>query len=68
VASYRPATSVASNAVIHQVSAGETLSEIAEQYGVSLSSLRRLNKLNGDRIRVGAKLEIPGSTLAASGS
>lgn len=44
--------------VIHE---GDTLSQIAEQHGVSLSSLRTVNSIDGDRIRVGQVLSIPGS-------
>lgn len=45
----------------HIISRGETLSAIAQQYQVSLASLRDTNKLDHDRIRVGQVLEIPGS-------
>ena len=57
-ASYRPATFIA-KAQVHTVRRGETLSEIAQQYGVSLSSLRSANGLDGNTIRVGAELQIP---------
>ena len=43
----------------HVISRGETLGLIAQQYQVSLSSLRSLNKLSSDRIRVGQVLQIP---------
>lgn len=43
----------------HTIRRGETLSEIAELYRVSLSSLRRENNINGDRIMVGQILKIP---------
>lgn len=46
-------------AVAHTIRRGETLSEIAQQYQVSLSSLRDANKLSGDRIMVGQVLQIP---------
>ena len=57
-ASYRPATFIAKNQV-HTVRSGETLSEIAQDYGVSVASLRSANGLNGNTIRVGAELQIP---------
>jgi N-acetylmuramoyl-L-alanine amidase len=44
----------------HIIVRGDTLSEIAHQYQVSLNNLRSLNKINGDRIRVGQVLSIPG--------
>ena len=43
----------------HTIQRGETLSEIAERYRVSLSRLRQENNLNGDRIMVGQVLKIP---------
>ncbi len=43
----------------HTIRSGETLSEIAELYRVSLTSLRRENNINGDRIMVGQILRIP---------
>lgn len=43
----------------HVISRGETLSEIAQQYRVSLSSLRSTNNLRGNTIRVGQVLQIP---------
>ncbi|MDY6942708.1 MAG: N-acetylmuramoyl-L-alanine amidase [Pseudomonadota bacterium] len=43
----------------HKVARGETLSHIAERYRVSLSTLRDVNEINGDRIRVGEVLRIP---------
>jgi N-acetylmuramoyl-L-alanine amidase len=44
----------------HIIVRGDTLSEIAHQYQVSLNNLRTLNRINGDRIRVGQILSIPG--------
>lgn len=43
----------------HIIQGGETLSEIAAQYRISLSSLRQANSLSGDRIMVGQVLKIP---------
>lgn len=43
----------------HVIESGETLSEIAERYRVSLSSLRKSNRLRGDTIRIGQVLTIP---------
>lgn len=43
----------------HVIARGETLGWIAEQYQVSLSSLRSANKLSSDVIRVGQVLQIP---------
>lgn len=43
----------------HVITRGETLSEIAERYRVSLRELRRTNAINGDVIRIGQVLTIP---------
>lgn len=43
------------------VASGDTLSEIAQRYRVSLSSLRRSNGLRSNTIRIGQKLQIPTS-------
>ncbi len=45
----------------HVISNGDTLSEIARQYQVSLNKLRTANALKGDTIRIGQVLHIPGS-------
>ncbi len=44
----------------HTIKYGETLSEIAVRYRVSVDSIRKTNSLSTDRIRVGQKLIIPG--------
>ncbi len=44
----------------HVVRRGETLTSIARRYRVPLTSLRRLNRRAGDRLRVGQRLRIPG--------
>jgi len=43
----------------HTVRRGDTLSDIAQRYGVSMSSLRHSNRLRGDRLLVGNVLTIP---------
>ncbi len=43
----------------HVIARGETLSEIAERYHVSLTRLRQSNRLRGDVIRTGQVLTIP---------
>jgi N-acetylmuramoyl-L-alanine amidase len=44
----------------HVISRGETLSTLAEFYGITTGQLRQANRLAGDRIRVGQVLLIPG--------
>ena len=43
----------------HVISKGETLSEIAEYYKVSLSALKRSNSLRNDIVRIGQVITIP---------
>jgi N-acetylmuramoyl-L-alanine amidase len=43
----------------HTIARGETLSEIAERYRISLGELRRTNQISGDVIRIGQVLTIP---------
>ena len=56
-----PGTWIAANRqpVRHQVVRGDTLGEIAARYRVSLYSLRRVNQLKSDNIRIGSELLIP---------
>ncbi len=46
----------------HVIKRGDTLSDIAEHYRVSMNSLRELNHLNGDKIKIGQVLTIPAKT------
>ncbi|MCO6412736.1 MAG: N-acetylmuramoyl-L-alanine amidase [Thiogranum sp.] len=56
-----PGTLLASNNIArrHVVRRGDTLSQIAQRYGVSLDTLRSTNKLRNDRVLVGNVLTIP---------
>ena len=45
----------------HTIRRGETLSEIAQRYQVSLVSLRQANNITNDRILIGQVLKIPAS-------
>jgi LysM repeat protein len=55
-----PGVAGASGKRTHRVEAGESLWGIARKYGVSAASIRRANKLDGDRVRTGDTLVIPG--------
>ncbi len=46
----------------HIISRGDTLSEIAEAYSVSMQSLKQYNGLKDNQIRVGMVLDIPGDS------
>lgn len=54
------AANIESKPLEHVVSRGETLSQIAARHGVPLSSLRSVNQIHGDVVRVGDRLRIPG--------
>lgn len=58
-----PGTWIAANRTSGRyiVSSGDTLGGIASRYRVSLGSLRRANKIRGDKIHVGRELIIPAS-------
>ena len=51
-------TSGASNKS-HKVKSGETIGSIASHYGVSVNSLKSINGLNSNLIRIGQALKIP---------
>jgi membrane-bound lytic murein transglycosylase D len=46
----------------HKVSNGEAISQIAEQYNVTVTTIRRANELSGNMIRAGSYLMIPVAT------
>lgn len=50
----------------HVVKSGETLSEIAERYRISVKSLRQTNKIRGSTIRIGQALTVPVSSQPLS--
>ena len=43
----------------YTIGRGDTISEIAERYGVTSSALKKRNRLSSDRIRVGQTIVIP---------
>ena len=48
--------------VVHIIARGDTLSDIAHRYRVSISDLRRYNRLKSTRIKIGQRIKIPVST------
>jgi len=53
------------NAKVYTVRRGDTLSGIAQRYGTSASSLKRINGLSTDQLRVGQKLRLQSSDSRA---
>jgi len=45
----------------YTVQRGDSLSELAQRFGVSAAALKAANNISGDTIRVGQRLTIPGS-------
>jgi LysM repeat protein len=61
------AAAAARQPATHTVARGETLSQIAERYGVRTADLARANAItNPDRLLVGTVLQIPGAESADS--
>ncbi len=54
-----PGTLYAMKARQHVIASGDTLSEIAQRYHVSMASIRSENRLSGDSVKVGQVLKIP---------
>lgn len=51
----------------YTVRGGDTLSRIARQHGISVSTLRSSNNLRGSMIRVGQTLRVPSAITTSSG-
>ena len=43
----------------YKIKSGDTLSEIAARYSISLNELRRYNGITNDKIRIGQVIKIP---------
>ena len=53
------------HSVIHEVKAGDTLTSIAKKYHVTADLVRRLNRVEEDKLILGSKLKIPTYKLSA---
>jgi len=56
-------TTIAANARIHTVRAGDTLYDLARRYGTTVQNLRSLNNLAGNQLEIGARLRVSGSDV-----
>lgn len=52
------------NALVHVVKGGDTLGTIARQHGTTIATLKRLNGLKSDLVRVGQRLTVPEPGMA----
>lgn len=60
------AAAPAGSGQLYSVKSGDSLTKIANQFGVSVKALRSANSLKTDKIVVGQKLTIPGKTSAGT--
>ncbi|HOD28496.1 MAG TPA: LysM peptidoglycan-binding domain-containing protein [Syntrophales bacterium] len=51
----------------HRIRRGETLSSVSKRYGVSVSDLKRMNRLRSNTVMPGQVLRIAGRTVAEEG-
>lgn len=57
-----PASNYSSGNRVHKVKRGDTLSEIADLYGVSMRAIRDANKMKSNTVMLGQRLKIPSSS------
>jgi LysM repeat protein len=50
---------ITAGAQTHTVKTGDTLSQLAKTYGVTVADIKKANALKSDKIKVGQKLKIP---------
>jgi hypothetical protein len=64
------AAAAADDATVHVVKGGDTLGTIARQHGTTIATLKRLNTLKSDTVRVGQRLVVPepGAALPEPGA
>lgn len=54
-----------SRPAVHIVKSGDSLSKISARYNVTISSLKKLNKLRKNTVYVGQKIKLPGGVATA---
>lgn len=62
----KPLSALAAKQQSYRVKAGDTLSGIARNHGITLARLRAANRIKGDRILAGQQLVIPASSGTAA--
>ncbi|MDZ5471874.1 LysM peptidoglycan-binding domain-containing protein [Bacillus sp. 31A1R] len=68
VVSKKTATPAEKKSTIYKVKKGDSLSGIAKKYKVSLTNLKKWNKLKNDRIYAGQKLKVSSISTTKAGS
>ncbi|MCP5228659.1 MAG: LysM peptidoglycan-binding domain-containing protein [Candidatus Accumulibacter sp.] len=61
-----PRPTVVTRTSTHKVRKGETLSAVAERYGMSLEELKRLNKLRSNGVKYGTSLTVTTTRVAST--
>lgn len=64
----QPTTDPTPRFITHRVRRGETLAQIADDYGTSVAELRRINRLRRSLLVAGQTLKVPARSLASSAS
>jgi len=64
----KPAASVEPETTVYVVQSGDYLAKISKRFNVTIASIKRVNNLKGDVIRVGQKLKIPGNVDVGAAS
>ena len=61
-----PGNAVGGSSTTHRVRSGDTLGAIARKYGTTVASIRKLNNLKSDNLKIGQVLTVGGSAGKAS--
>ncbi|GAB6098719.1 hypothetical protein JCM16358_05980 [Halanaerocella petrolearia] len=56
------------NIITYKVQRGDTLQKLAEKFHTTVRTIKKVNKFNGNRIKVGQKIKVPKLVIDLSGS
>ncbi len=65
-ATAEPAAAAATGEAVYKVKSGDTLTRIAKSHGTTVKTIKSINGLTTDQIKVGQKLKLPVKEAAAS--